>query len=45
MSRAFECAMSLPGRRLETDEDDIDLPTLCPWYLGENSPKWTEAES
>ena len=42
MTRVFEYAMCLPGCRLTTDEDDIEVPTSCPFPLGENAPKWEE---
>lgn len=42
MTRTFDCGMCLPGCRLSTDEDDIELPDACPWSRGESTPKWTE---
>jgi hypothetical protein len=45
MTRAFECAMCSPGCRLETDEDDVELPHAYPFPVGENAPKWQETDA
>ncbi len=36
--------MCIPGCGLETDEDDIDMPTDCPWRAAVNAPKWQAGE-
>ncbi len=43
MTRTFECAMCLPGCTLTTDEDEIEVPSACPWPASVNAPTWTEA--
>ncbi len=44
MTRTFECARCIPGCTLQTDEDDIEVPSSCPWPAVVNAPKWTEAD-
>lgn len=43
MTRTFACSSCEPGCRLETDEDDIYPPSLCPWPNAGAEAAWEEA--
>jgi hypothetical protein len=44
MTRTFECPMCAPGCTLQTDEDEIEVPSGCPWPAAVNAPRWREAD-
>ena len=45
MTRTFCCSICVPGCTLQTDEDEIEVPSGCLWPAAVNAPTWWETDT